>query len=285
MASTKTQSDHIVLISGGLASFEVARRVLSRHQRSHVRLWFFDTLIEDEDLYRFLDDIERFLGIPIQRFMDGRTPWDIFADERFIGNSRADLCSKHLKRLLLEKEIKRHYQGLSKPVLYFGLDWSEEHRVRALKPHWEKKGYKVEFPLLEPPFLMRDDYISVVESLGIRPPRLYSLGFTHNNCGGACVKAGISQWARLLDVFPERYLWHERMEQKIRKYLRKDVSILRNRIGGRTRPMTLRYLRWRIGQRNGSSPSPEVIADSEIDVSCSCFVNMLELGDPAAEEN
>ena len=40
--------------------------------RDEVILLFTDTLIEDEDLYRVLDQSESYFGIPITRLADGR---------------------------------------------------------------------------------------------------------------------------------------------------------------------------------------------------------------------
>jgi hypothetical protein len=80
---------------------------------------------------------------------------------------------------------------------------------------------------------------------GIEPPRLYRLGFAHNNCGGFCVKAGQGHFALLLEAMPERYAYHERREQELRDHLGKDVAILRDRHGGETRPLTLREFRER----------------------------------------
>ncbi len=57
---------HVIMMSGGAGSFAAAKRVLAG-KPNHVTLLFCDTLIEDEDLYRFLDDIEDHLGIPITR--------------------------------------------------------------------------------------------------------------------------------------------------------------------------------------------------------------------------
>jgi hypothetical protein len=81
---------------------------------------------------------------------------------------------------------------------------------------------------------------------GIEPPRLYKMGFHHNNCGGFCIKAGQAQFARLLTTMPERYARHERREQELRDYLGKDIAILRDRRGGDTKPMTLREFRERL---------------------------------------
>lgn len=265
---------HLVLISGGLGSFETARRVIKKYGKDSADFWFFDTLIEDEDLYRFLVDIEQQLDIKITRFIDGRTPWDVFIDEKYIGNSRVDLCSKHLKRLYLERELRRSYPNKEKVTLYFGLDWSEEHRIKAMRPRWEKKGYNVDFPLVWDPWISSDEIKKITATLGIRVPRLYEMGFPHNNCGGACIKAGIYQWKLLYSKFPERYLWHEEKEQEFRKKIGKDVSILRSRKGGVTRPITLKEIRYLIETSSDidSRNTYNVIDES----SCSCFVNFVD---------
>lgn len=80
---------------------------------------------------------------------------------------------------------------------------------------------------------------------GIKPPRLYELGFEHANCGGGCVRAGHTQFAHLLKVMPERYLAWEQREEDLRQHLDKDVTILRDRTGGTTVPLTLRAFRER----------------------------------------
>ena len=84
--------------------------------------------------------------------------------------------------------------------------------------------------------------MELVESEGIRPPRLYDLGFNHNNCGGACIKAGQAQWALLWRMFPERYLEKEKWEEEMRASVG-DHSILRDRSNGTTKPLTLRAFR------------------------------------------
>ena len=49
-----------------------------------------------------------------------------------------------------------------------------------------------------------------------------------------------------MKVFPERYARAEAAEVKIRALLGKDVSILRDRTGGTTKPLTLAALRQRV---------------------------------------
>ena len=54
------------------------------------------------------------------------------------------------------------------------------------------------------------------EDWQIEPPRLYLLGFPHNNCGGACVRQGRAEWERLYKCFPERYQAREEWESEQR---------------------------------------------------------------------
>ena len=99
--------------------------------------------------------------------------------------------------------------------------------------------------MCDPPYLLKREVLAQMRAAGIEPPRLYAMGFSHNNCGGFCIKAGQGQFANLLRVMPERYAYHEEQEERIRDLLG-DVSILRNRRGGQTTPLTLRALRERI---------------------------------------
>ena len=78
---------HIVSISGGSASAVAADRVIKRYGSENVTLWFADTLWEDEDLYRFLDDLESRWEKKIVRFTDGRTPLQVAEDRKLIPNS------------------------------------------------------------------------------------------------------------------------------------------------------------------------------------------------------
>ena len=77
-----------VNFSGGAASYVAAKLILDELGHDGVALVFADTLIEDEDLYRFLGDAERRLNHPVIRISEGRDPWSVFFAERMMGNSR-----------------------------------------------------------------------------------------------------------------------------------------------------------------------------------------------------
>lgn len=230
---------HVVSYSGGVCSFWAAHRVIERHGFENVTLLFADTLIEDEDLYAFNDAAENVLGVPITRIADGRNPWQVFIDESYIGNSRTDPCSKILKRQLIWRWIEQNCDPKN-TTIHLGMDWTEAERlerVRGRKPAWT-----ITAPMTEVPLWSKDRMIAELKPLGLSVPRLYDMGFPHNNCGGFCVKAGQAQFALLLRQFPERYYWHEKQEQEARKKIG-DYAVLRDRSGGQSKPWTLQNFR------------------------------------------
>lgn len=235
---------HVVNLSGGLNSWLTAVRVKEAHGTDGLTLLFADTLIEDEDLYRFLDDVAAHVGVPITRIADGRTPWDVFRDVRMMGNSRLDPCSRMLKRELLNRWHEEHCDP-GETTIYVGISWDESHRLDAIRARLAP--WRIEAPLCEAPYITKPQILAECREAGIRPPRLYELGFPHNNCGGFCVKAGQAQFATLLRQMPGRYAFHEEKEEEFRSYLgRDDVAIMRDRRGGETKPLTMREFRERI---------------------------------------
>ena len=248
----------VVMLSGGVTSFVSLTRILDFHDPDTVTALFCDTLIEDEDTYRFLDEINKKIH-PVTRIADGRDPWTLFRDNKFLANRRFDLCSRVLKRELADKWCR---ENAPDSIRVLGLDWSEPHRIANSRARFSKLGIDVEFPLDAPPHLFKFEYMATVRQYGIEPPRAYALGFEHNNCGFFCVKGGQAQFARLLQVMPDRYAYHEEQEEITRKVIGKDVSILTDRRGGKRIPMTLRDFRKRI--EAGVPPMDDIF-------SCTCF--------------
>jgi hypothetical protein len=202
---------HVVSYSGGLGSFMTAYRVVEEFGPEDVVLLFTDTKEEDEDLYRFLEDTSTYFDVPVTTIADGRDIWEVFNDVRFMGNNRIDPCSRILKRELARKWMEKHHPPQD-CILYFGIGWDEVHRMDAIKKNWVP--YTTEAPLVEAP-IDRRDILRLLDSINIKAPRLYELGFAHNNCGGFCIKTGQAQFAALLKAFPKRYQRHEDAQEKL----------------------------------------------------------------------
>jgi hypothetical protein len=233
---------HIVMYSGGVGSWIAARRVVEWGFRPV--LLFADTKMEDPDLYRFLDEGAQKIGAELVKIAEGRNPWEVFFDVKLIGNTRADPCSFQLKRRLLRKWLEHHCDATDTWV-HLGMDWTEDHRFERAKGYWEP--WNVRAPLCEPPYLMPSEKWKILEEVGLEPPQLYKDGFAHNNCGGFCIKAGQAQFRRLYKKYPERYRFHESCENEFNARRaaegKEEVSVLRDRRGGKTKPLTMQGFR------------------------------------------
>lgn len=235
---------HVVSFSGGRGSWGAAKRVAQRHGTRDLTLLYADTKMEDGDLYRFLVQAAANVGGKLVCIAEGRTPWDVFFEERFLGNSRVDPCSRILKRQFMDAWLTANCDPAD-TVCYVGIDWTEEHRFTGLRERKAAAGWRYEAPLCEAPFISKDQLELWMEVEGLRSPRLYGLGFHHNNCGGFCVKAGQGHFANLLRKLPARYAEHEAKEEAIRLVLG-DVSIMRDRSGGEHKTLTMKQFRERI---------------------------------------
>lgn len=314
---------HIRFYSGGIGSWAMTKRSMSVSGLEDTIMLFTDTLIEDKDLYRFLlettqevtgidqlDLIESCEYIPdvthetmearksylidlAQKtslrnpyfvwIADGRDPWDVFKDVRWIGNSRTAQCSHKLKQDMAAKWIGKYFKPDSprdeedenevemwnedereECILYLGIDWSEDHRRKAPTENW--LPYRVEFPMCDEPYIDKNDMLQELRDMNIKVPRLYDLGYSHNNCGGFCVRAGQGHFINLLQQFPELYKYHEEKEQEMRDFLGKDYSILRRQKNKIKEYITLRQLR-----EEYEAKSEDIDMD---DIGgCGCFVS------------
>lgn len=94
---------------------------------------------------------------------------------------------------------------------------SQLHREEAIVKNW--KPFNVEMPAIYN--IIDND--KALKKHNILQPRLYDLGFTHNNCAGRCVKAGQKHFRTLRETRPE--VFYKLLEQE--HYLKICVSAYR----------------------------------------------------------
>jgi hypothetical protein len=261
---------HVVMFSGGIGSWATAKRVAEKHGTDNLVLLFSDVkgenlsphVGEDEDTYRFIKEAADNVGGKLVTVKDGRDIWEVFEQTRFLGNSRLAKCSHELKQKPARKWLDENCDP-KLTIVYVGIDWTETHRVASIVKNYQP--YTALAPLTEPPYLNKKEMIAWAESEGLKSPRLYGLGFAHNNCGGGCVRAGQAQFKKLFTVMPERYAVWEEKEEKMRELLG-DVSILSEVVNGEKRKLPLVELRRRVEQQ-------EPLFD-ELDFGgCGCFTD------------
>ncbi len=251
---------HIISLSGGIGSYFTLKRVLEKVDKKEIELVFCDTKFEDEDLYRFLKDIENKFSIKIKILTDGRTPIELSEQEKFLYNSRVANCSKVLKSKMFREYLKTLTE---EATLYFGIDFTEAHRCKALIRNYSQ--YKVEFPMCKQPYLYKNEMIEMLKEDGIEIPKLYKLGFSHNNCAGRCFKGGIGHYKKLYEKLPNNYKEMEEAEKRIAEKIGKKVTILKRK----GNPFSLEELRMLLEQE----PEQLTLFECHDVGGCGCFAD------------
>ncbi len=183
---------------------------------------------------------------------EGRTPWEVFRDERFLGNSRVDPCSKILKRQLLDSYFETHHPRPT-TMRVVGLGWWERKRFEGdgkkkvgMRKRMAENGWVCVAPLIDHrPVIDRHDLKAWAEREGLELSSAYDDGFEHDNCGGECVKAGQSHWLNMLKNRPDTFRNSESEENSLRELLG-DVSMMVETRAGVKTPLPLTMFRERV---------------------------------------
>jgi len=239
---------HIVSVGGGIASTLLLPLWLQEHHPGEpVELVMARLSNEDPDVWRLVDAVADLTGFPVRYIGENRHPWQVFFKSRFLGNSRIDPCSRILKREVMKRWVLAN--AALDDIMYVGIGHQEDDRFLNIYQRWRDSGVTVAAPLRNEKQWTRAAQMEFCQEKVGFVPRLYQMGFQHNNCGGACIKAGQREWARLLYFLPDVYWWWEYYERLFRSWIKKDVAILKDRRGGDTKPLPLRDFRGRIEQR------------------------------------
>lgn len=253
---------HVSTNSSGTGSWFASWLVAQQHGTDDLWLAFSDVLGEDQDNYRFLvEGTAAIYGVtlpdgwrdlipvedvdgeyeqirPLREFaakhlpqlvwlVEGRDIWQVFKDNRFLGNSRLANCSKFLKQQPARGWLEANCDPADTTV-YVGIDFTEFHRLEPIRKAY--LPFTARAPMCEHPYRGKQEGHDELRRLGILPPRLTRMGMAHSNCGGFCVRAGQGQFVRGLEAFPRRFAKWESKEQELREHLgRDDVAILKDR--------------------------------------------------------
>jgi hypothetical protein len=161
---------HCVQFSTGAGSAEVAFRVEQMASAGdRLVLLTADTMVEDEDNWRFANDVVQALSPRWEWIVirDGRTPMQVGRDRKVVPSNRMAVCSQILKRDALNKWIK-HNCDPEQTIIYLGFDWTEPHRFSKAEPLW--KPYTISAPLMDAPYIEKSALMDKLRSMGITPP-------------------------------------------------------------------------------------------------------------------
>lgn len=177
---------------------------------------YCDTGAEDYDNYRFLQECEQWFGQPIKRLKNEsyKDTWDLWEKRRYLAGIAGAPCTSELKiqpRLAFQREDDVHIFG-------YTADSNDVRRAEALRENWPE--LIIETPLIDMG-LTKANCLAMIQRAGIKPPRVYAMGFPNANCV-PCVKSqSPAYWALIRKEFPKEF---ERMVKLSREL---DVRLVR----------------------------------------------------------
>lgn len=212
---------YVCQFSCGAAS-AVATRITIITQSLAYEVKVINAYVEEEDAdnRRFLDDCEKWFGVPITRLRDekhGASARTVFRQRRYLKGRYGAPCSRALKRDVLNL--------FDKPGDIKVLGYTYEERDRLDKYIDANPEARVSAPLIDAK-LGKADVLAMIERAGLVLPRMYRLGYHNANCVG-CVKGGAGYWNKIRRDFPEDF---EEMAQ-IEESIGPGARLLRHRSG------------------------------------------------------
>lgn len=117
--------------------------------------------------------------------------------------------------------------------------------------------------------MSKEDMCIWIEKYEVNRPRLYNMGFSHNNCGGFCVKGGQGHFYNLLKQIPERYSYHEAKQEELFLILGKRVPFIRRTIDKQINYLSLKEFREQI--EKDELNNKETLIDIMDIGGCGCF--------------
>lgn len=215
-----------VWFSCGAASAVATKLTLERYGNiCDVRVVNNPVVEEDEDNRRFLFDVQRWLGVHIEDARNSKYP---SASAEEVWEKRGGMsfphgapCTQHLK-----KEARQQWEGRNKPdwhVLGYGAEEQDRYDMFTLT---ERSNV---LPVLIDAKMTRQDCYEYIVNAGLKPPRIYELGYPNANCIG-CVKAtSPTYWNHVRkvhpDVFASRAAQSRRLGAKLTRVNNKRIYL------------------------------------------------------------
>lgn len=201
----------VVWFSCGVASAVAAKKTIEMFgDICDVRVVNTNIKQEDSDNYRFLKDVEKWLGVEIEdannpKYPDGDCE-QVWEDRKYMSGNKGAPCTGVLKkeaRYLYERVVHIDYHVL-------GFTWDEAGRYkRFIQTERENTLF-----ILGACRLNKDDCFDIIIEAGLTIPLVYLLGYPNANCIG-CVKASSpTYWNHVRKVHPE--VFKARAEQSRR---------------------------------------------------------------------
>jgi 3'-phosphoadenosine 5'-phosphosulfate sulfotransferase (PAPS reductase)/FAD synthetase len=203
----------VVWFSCGVASAVAAKLTVEKYKETHTVIVVNNPIKEEhEDNYRFLIDVQTWLGMPIYQATNTEiqttSAVDVWEKRKYMAGVKGAPCTMLLKkqaRYLFEKanDIDWH-------VLGFTVDEKDRHE-RFVK--YERENV---LPILIEAGLTKDDCFRMIEGAGIELPYIYKLGYPNANCIGCVKSTSPTYWNHVRKMHPEVFAARAELSRRIK---------------------------------------------------------------------
>jgi hypothetical protein len=212
----------IVTYSMGVCSAYIACRLQETCQRP--LCVFSDTKAEDEDTYRFGQEVAAQWGVETDEASDGRHLWDFFREQHLIPARQIPACSIAMKIKPFEAWLDRFVESGGTGRVAVGYEAEEWDRIEGRLKHWKRKEVSLWFPLVEWGVSKAQCFGFFLER-GITPPRIYR-HMNHANCL-PCKNFRMNDWVALRHHYPEKFDAAQALEEEMGVTWMQDGTALR----------------------------------------------------------
>ena len=173
-------------------------------------IWYANTGGEDEDNMRFLKDCEEWFGkeVRIIRSEKYASTWELWEKKRYLAGVAGAPCTGEMKRKPLQAAGEPGDVG----IIGYTADSRDRLRVKQLRAMHPESEW--EFPLIAAG-MTKAACLGMLGEVGIRPPRVYAMGFHNANCI-PCVKAvSPKYWALMRERFPDEFWRMDKLAREL----------------------------------------------------------------------
>ena len=176
---------------------------------------YCDTGGEHESNKQFLFDVQKEIGkeIIILKNEKYEDHFDVFRKTKYLnGIKNFARCTTDLK-----KKLRLEYQRPD-DIHIFGYTLEEKQRAEKFENY--NPELKVDWVLIEKG-ITKENCLGILWQKGIKLPKMYDLGYNHNNCIG-CVKGGMGYWNQIRKDFPNEFNKMAKIEREIEHSIFRD---------------------------------------------------------------
>jgi hypothetical protein len=215
-----------VWFSCGAASAVAAKKTIEKYGKiAKIRIVNNPIKEEHSDNMRFLRDVERWLGIPIEfaintRYLSGSCV-DVWNDRKFMSGPAGAPCTLELK-----KKARLHWE-INNNVDWHVLGFTLDEKKRS--DNFIRRERSNLIPVLIDECITKTQCFAIIKAAGIELPEIYKLGYPNANCIG-CVKAtSPTYWNHVRkmhqDVFKQRATQSREIGAKLVRYKGKRIFL------------------------------------------------------------